>query len=474
VNAQGMHSHPPRSMPLPATVAAGGGGGGSGYAGTPVLQLQSLAAVPATMNAQLYASSSRIPPPSPSWGVGNVGLLPSPRSLELGREDQADLFTISPENYAAFSGMFDSVDVNGSGFLSGAQARPVLTNSGLPTSDLRKIWDLADAEKDGMLDRHEYIICQFLIKHRLAGHELPTTLPAALQPKTLSSRMQGKGGGGGRGGLSVVGGAAAAMYSAPPSPVPSVHSQRAASPPPPSVMRQSLTVIPNLASMSVEGSHGSARASPSVSAMRNEHPHAAMPPSPMSKPMPLPSTRSTLPSYAAQDELEQWKLADYVRFAEDFSDLDSDGDGYISGMEARPVLMRSGLGTGDLRKIWDLSDLTSDGLLDRHEYVVAMVLVQACQQGVPLPDTLPAYLKTRPEFGANSSPDLSSGVQEGSQQQDMPDTMSVMSVMSRVSSASSVSSVGHAFQSHEQSPTTNSVASPGLTGGGHRVTQVSC
>jgi len=206
VNAQGMHSHPPRSMPLPATVAAGGGGGGSGYAGTPVLQLQSLAAVPATMNAQLYASSSRIPPPSPSWGVGNVGLLPSPRSLELGREDQADLFTISPENYAAFSGMFDSVDVNGSGFLSGAQARPVLTNSGLPTSDLRKIWDLADAEKDGMLDRHEYIICQFLIKHRLAGHELPTTLPAALQPKTLSSRMQGKGGGGGGGGRQSGGG----------------------------------------------------------------------------------------------------------------------------------------------------------------------------------------------------------------------------------------------------------------------------
>ena len=47
-----------------------------------------------------------------------------------------------------------------------------------------------------------------------------------------------------------------------------------------------------------------------------------------------------------QDELEQWKLADYVRFAEEFSDLDTDGDGYISGMEARPVLLRSGLGKG--------------------------------------------------------------------------------------------------------------------------------
>jgi hypothetical protein len=141
--------------------------------------------------------------------------------------------------------------------------------------------------------------------------------------------------------------------------------------------------------MSAEGSHGSARASPSVSAMGTEHPHAAMAPSPMSKPMPLPSTRSLLPSYAAQvcglsacvsththashashhkhhththththkhththththtqDELEQWKLADYVRFAEEFSDLDTDGDGYISGMEARPELVRSGLGTG--------------------------------------------------------------------------------------------------------------------------------
>jgi hypothetical protein len=42
MNVQGMHSHPPRSMPLPATVAAGGGSGyvtPKSFAGTPVKKI---------------------------------------------------------------------------------------------------------------------------------------------------------------------------------------------------------------------------------------------------------------------------------------------------------------------------------------------------------------------------------------------------------------------------------------------------
>ena len=206
-----------------------------------------------------------------------MGILPSPRSLELGREEQPDMFNIPRETYAKFSSMFDGVDMNGSGFISGAQARPVLSSSGLPNSDLRKIWDLADAEKDGMLDRHEYVVCQFLIQHRLAGRELPNSLPAGLQAKAASPRPGVT--------LSVLGGLSNAN-SAPPSPMP-----RAASPP--QVVQQAQPVMPMVLptatpQLSAYGSPASERTSQAMSALGE---HAAPMPSPMMMPIPRFLTR---------------------------------------------------------------------------------------------------------------------------------------------------------------------------------------
>ncbi|KAJ1496310.1 hypothetical protein T484DRAFT_1606873, partial [Baffinella frigidus] len=84
--------------------------------------------------------------------------------------------------------------------------------------------------------------------------------------------------------------------------------------------------------------------------------------------------------------------ADYQRYASPFAGLDLDGDGYISGREARPVLAGSGLPNAELRKIWELADMTGDGRLDMHEFVVAQILVAARVQGHELPEELPASL----------------------------------------------------------------------------------
>jgi predicted acetyltransferase len=42
------------------------------------------------------------------------------------------------------------------------QVKGVLMESKLPLETLGKIWDLADQDKDGMLDRHEFLVVSYL------------------------------------------------------------------------------------------------------------------------------------------------------------------------------------------------------------------------------------------------------------------------------------------------------------------------
>ena len=55
-------------------------------------------------------------------------------------------------------------------------------------------------------------------------------------------------------------------------------------------------------------------------------------------------------------------------------------------------MMSSKLATSLLGKIWDLSDVDRDGMLDRYEFTVAMHLVYRALQGDKVPDELPAEL----------------------------------------------------------------------------------
>lgn len=53
--------------------------------------------------------------------------------------------------------LFDSLNPVGEK-LPGSKVREVLLNSTLPMETLGKIWDLADIDNDGALDRHEFAV----------------------------------------------------------------------------------------------------------------------------------------------------------------------------------------------------------------------------------------------------------------------------------------------------------------------------
>ena len=55
------------------------------------------------------------------------------------------------------------------GMVTGAGAKPLLTATGLATAKLRKLWELADIDKDGCLDLEEFVVAMFLADACISG-----------------------------------------------------------------------------------------------------------------------------------------------------------------------------------------------------------------------------------------------------------------------------------------------------------------
>ena len=92
------------------------------------------------------------------------------------------------------------------GKLTGAQVKPVMLQSSLPSTVLAKVenifvvthkyfgcvhqvWTLADADGDGLLDEAEFCLAMYLIDHKLSGHDLPASLPPHLRPPGTAAHV---------------------------------------------------------------------------------------------------------------------------------------------------------------------------------------------------------------------------------------------------------------------------------------------
>ncbi|EKX32011.1 hypothetical protein GUITHDRAFT_82655, partial [Guillardia theta CCMP2712] len=71
--------------------------------------------------------------------------------------------------------VFEAIDEGRTGYLDGRQAKQLLMQSGLSTSTLRLVWDLADESKDGKLDAHEFAIAQHLMGMARREKPLPSS-----------------------------------------------------------------------------------------------------------------------------------------------------------------------------------------------------------------------------------------------------------------------------------------------------------
>ena len=77
-----------------------------------------------------------------------------------------------------YSPIFQSLQRNADGKASGVECMTPLLATGCSQSQLRQIWELADIDRDGMLDQDEFALAMFLSErvHVEEGQEIPQTL----------------------------------------------------------------------------------------------------------------------------------------------------------------------------------------------------------------------------------------------------------------------------------------------------------
>eukprot|EP00049_Salpingoeca_infusionum_P026027 m.23284 g.23284 ORF g.23284 m.23284 type:complete len:579 (+) comp8471_c0_seq2:269-2005(+) len=89
---------------------------------------------------------------------------------------------ISAEDKAQYDAQFDKLEKTTAGTVAGAIAKQLLLATKLPKITLGQIWEFADMDKDGELDRDEYAVVMHLVKLCKGGADLPDSMPASLIP----------------------------------------------------------------------------------------------------------------------------------------------------------------------------------------------------------------------------------------------------------------------------------------------------
>ncbi|XP_068698722.1 intersectin-1-like isoform X2 [Montipora foliosa] len=323
-------------------------------------------------------------------------------------------WVISSEDRTKHEATFQSLNPT-SGFLTGEQAKKYFLKSNLPPMVLGQIWNLADLDRDGKMTMQEFTIAVHLIQSKLKGIELPTTLPNSLkmtsmpstflvgqkakpasdwgQPSMSNSSVSN--------GFSKVG-----IMTLPHKTTSSGISWSGInqSPPQTRAMATSSSVFSSsfgplstgsMPSTSLSSTFnlgitsGLSTVSPNSSILNGPGNQTAFGPGLASVQRANSLTAnfgSNAGPYAAITPTSRLKYNQVFK-ANDFKKT-----GFLSGDQARSMLIQSGLPQGILAQIWNLSDLDKDGQLNIEEFALAMHFVELAKVGQALPPTVPREL----------------------------------------------------------------------------------
>uniref|UniRef100_A0A6Q2X5N2 Intersectin 2b n=1 Tax=Esox lucius TaxID=8010 RepID=A0A6Q2X5N2_ESOLU len=315
------------------------------------------------------------------------------------------VWAITPEERDKHDKQFDTLSP-ALGYVLGEQARKFFLQSGLPSSVLAEIWSLADMNMDGKMDRLEFSIAMKLIKLKLQGTALPSSLPIIMKQPPVPAPNPASTGMGSMPNLSMSGG----LSMLTPIPVTSNLS--------PMTPMTSLTPM-----VPVGGGMTPMVASPAL-------PNGTMgllqnlPPGNMGTGMPLTlpynssplgfspgvnkatslldlgssssnsSSTTSLAGSSPKTTPSDWAVphASRLKYRQQFNSLDKNMTGYLTGQQVRNAMATTLLTQTQLAAIWNLADVDKDGKLRGEEFILAMHLVDMAKTGQPLPLTLPTDL----------------------------------------------------------------------------------
>ncbi|KAI7863402.1 hypothetical protein BDF14DRAFT_1941766 [Spinellus fusiger] len=140
-----------------------------------MLLSQSIPSLPATLPAAIYTAAAGGFAPTRQFFTNS----PVMRSMTTG----SPVFSneslvgrgseVSPEEIAKYNVFFDNLDTQGTGYVSGADAVHFFRHSKLPEPELAQIWDFADTESKGQLNKQQFSIAMHCINRRMTGGQLP-------------------------------------------------------------------------------------------------------------------------------------------------------------------------------------------------------------------------------------------------------------------------------------------------------------
>uniref|UniRef100_A0A8C8X2G8 Intersectin-1 n=1 Tax=Panthera leo TaxID=9689 RepID=A0A8C8X2G8_PANLE len=288
-----------------------------------------------------------------------------------------DIWAITVEERAKHDQQFHSLKPI-SGFITGDQARTFFFQSGLPQPVLAQIWALADMNNDGRMDQVEFSIAMKLIKLKLQGYQLPSTLPPVMkqQPVAISSAP-----------AFGIGGIASMPPLTAVAPVP-MGSIPVVGMSPPLVSSVPTAAVPPLAN----GAPPVIQPLPAFA-----HPAATLPKSSsFSRSGPGSQLNTKLQKaqsfdVASAPPAAEWAVpqSSRLKYRQLFNSHDKTMSGHLTGPQARTILMQSSLPQAQLASIWNLSDIDQDGKLTAEEFILAMHLIDVAMSGQPLPPVLP-------------------------------------------------------------------------------------
>ena len=129
---------------------------------------------------------------APASGLPNIEALQQRMMPQPGREGgftTAGLsgsatvpWAVTKDEKKIYDQLFKAWDGFKKGFIGGDVAIEVMGQSGLPKSDLERIWTLSDPGNKGRLDMDEFAVAMHLIYRQLNGYPVPNQLPPELIP----------------------------------------------------------------------------------------------------------------------------------------------------------------------------------------------------------------------------------------------------------------------------------------------------
>ncbi|KAI9699405.1 MAG: hypothetical protein M1836_003016 [Candelina mexicana] len=103
-------------------------------------------------------------------------------------------WAVSPQEKAHFDNLYATLDKSNQGYINGDQAVGFFGNSRLPEEVLAQIWDLADINSEGRLNRDQFAVAMYLIKQQRGKRDgrgsLPSTLPPNLIPPSMRQQSR--------------------------------------------------------------------------------------------------------------------------------------------------------------------------------------------------------------------------------------------------------------------------------------------